>query len=128
MRTETTTKGRERTNRQVPLHDREARALRLRREGLLRLRQQADRAGEELQNLRRGEPDMLDQAAEDEQASVARDLSERELKELREIDAALGRLEGGGYGRCESCGRSIPRRRLRAIPEARRCAGCARAS
>jgi len=112
----------------VPLHDREARALRLRREGLLRLRQQADRAGEELQNLRRGEPDMLDQAAEDEQASVARDLSERELKELREIDAALGRLEGGGYGRCESCGRSIPRRRLRAIPEARLCAACARAS
>ena len=127
MRIETTTQGSKRTNRQVPPYDREARALRLRREALLRLRQRADRAHEELQDLRRGEPDVLDQAAEDEQASVAADLSEREMQELREIDAALRRLEDGSFGRCESCGGSIRRRRLRALPEARRCAACARA-
>jgi RNA polymerase-binding transcription factor DksA len=36
----------------------------------------------------------------------------------------LGRLEGGTYGRCETCGHPIPLVRLEVLPHARRCVGC----
>ena len=44
---------------------------------------------------------------------------------LLEIDAALGKLEDGTYGRCESCGRDIAEDRLEAMPAARLCMACA---
>jgi DnaK suppressor protein len=44
---------------------------------------------------------------------------------LREIDAALGRVEDGCYGRCERCGGPIPEARLEARPVARTCVACA---
>jgi DnaK suppressor protein len=44
---------------------------------------------------------------------------------LREIDAALARLDGGGYGICERCGQRIPAGRLAARPSARTCVACA---
>lgn len=53
------------------------------------------------------------------------DLSEVERGELAEIDAALGRIERGTFGRCEGCDGAIGRDRLRAIPEARLCVQCA---
>ncbi|MFL6140100.1 MAG: TraR/DksA C4-type zinc finger protein [Frankiaceae bacterium] len=43
---------------------------------------------------------------------------------LREIEAALGRLETGGYGVCEACGSAIPWERLEALPQGRCCARC----
>jgi RNA polymerase-binding transcription factor len=49
--------------------------------------------------------------------------NEEEL--LAELNAAWKRLEAGTFGRCEECGRAIPRRRLDAIPYARRCVACA---
>lgn len=45
---------------------------------------------------------------------------------LRDIDAALLRVEAGTYGVCDSCGRSIARQRLRAAPTTVWCAVCAR--
>jgi DnaK suppressor protein len=51
-------------------------------------------------------------------------LSEQELRELAEIDAALVRIDTGQFGRCEKCGGAIGRQRLRAIPEARLCISC----
>ena len=44
---------------------------------------------------------------------------------LVEVDAALGRMDDGSYGRCESCGRDIPAARLEVRPFARRCVTCA---
>ncbi len=44
--------------------------------------------------------------------------------ELDEIDAALGRLRTGGWGRCERCGRAVGWQRLRALPETRHCLEC----
>ena len=38
--------------------------------------------------------------------------------------AALGRLDAGGYGTCERCGRAIAPARLEARPVARTCVGC----
>lgn len=44
--------------------------------------------------------------------------------QMREIDAALERLTGDGYGACEQCGEPISVQRLYAIPWARQCFRC----
>jgi DnaK suppressor protein len=44
---------------------------------------------------------------------------------LADVEAALGRLEEGTYGRCAVCGRPIPAERLEVRPTATRCVGCA---
>ena len=43
---------------------------------------------------------------------------------VRQIDAAIGRLHAGTYGRCDVCGGPIPVARLRAVPFATRCVPC----
>ena len=43
-------------------------------------------------------------------------LEENEARVLAAIDAALGRIEDGTYGRCERCGNEIEADRLEAIP------------
>ena len=45
---------------------------------------------------------------------------------IGEIKAALARLDEGKFGRCERCRKPISKARLRAVPYARLCAGCAR--
>lgn len=40
------------------------------------------------------------------------------------VRAALSRLDEGTYGRCVSCGATIPAERLEARPEAERCVRC----
>jgi RNA polymerase-binding transcription factor DksA len=47
--------------------------------------------------------------------------------DLAEVDAALGRVSAGRYGRCERCGRPIAPARLDARPTARLCMTCASA-
>ncbi len=44
---------------------------------------------------------------------------ERNLHELREIDAALERIGAGTYGFCMRCGKSMDRARLELFPAAR---------
>jgi len=53
-------------------------------------------------------------------------LIENEEEELREIDAAIARIESGTYGVCETCEKSIPKSRLNVIPYARLCIECKR--
>lgn len=43
---------------------------------------------------------------------------------LEQINAALGRIDHGDYGRCTRCGTRIERERLEAIPYTRRCVNC----
>ena len=50
--------------------------------------------------------------------------SERDMAELRAIEAALRRLDDSSYGECVDCGEMIPRARLEANPSAARCIGC----
>ena len=50
--------------------------------------------------------------------------AEHETALLHEIDAAIGRLESGGYGVCVSCGCDIPEERLLATPTAQTCIAC----
>jgi RNA polymerase-binding transcription factor DksA len=47
------------------------------------------------------------------------------VRELAELDAALGRVEAGTYGVCVSCGTAIPVDRLRLLPAATLCVRCA---
>ena len=44
---------------------------------------------------------------------------------LDQVEAAIHRIEDGGYGRCEECGEPIPKLRLDAIPYAAECERCA---
>jgi len=53
-------------------------------------------------------------------------LLENEEQLIEEINAALGRLDEGVYGRCTACGRELSRERLKALPYARHCVVCAR--
>ena len=48
----------------------------------------------------------------------------RDLGDIRALEAAVGRLAAGTYGRCEDCGTDIPVARLRAQPAALRCVAC----
>jgi RNA polymerase-binding transcription factor DksA len=66
--------------------------------------------------------DLGSRAADEE---LALELLGPEEHILREANAALARIEGGTFGRCERCGRPIARARLDALPYARHCARCA---
>ena len=50
--------------------------------------------------------------------------ADHETALLNQIDAALGRLESGGYGICVSCGCDIPEQRLLATPTVQTCIAC----
>lgn len=54
-------------------------------------------------------------------------LSLVEQKTLRQIEAALARIEAGTFGICTATGRRIPRSRLDAVPYAEHCIEHARA-
>ena len=53
---------------------------------------------------------------------------QRRRQALRQVQAALARLETGDYGECASCGEPIDRRRLRHNPAAPLCIDCANAA
>ncbi|AEV84497.1 DnaK-like suppressor protein [Actinoplanes sp. SE50] len=44
---------------------------------------------------------------------------------IAEVDDALARVDAGGYGVCEGCGRPIAAERLAVRPFARHCISCA---
>jgi len=50
----------------------------------------------------------------------------RDVEELRDIEAAFGRIASGMYGVCVSCSEPIARERLEAYPTAKRCIPCQR--
>lgn len=49
---------------------------------------------------------------------------DRDVNELREIDAAYARMREGTYGICDDCGNEIAFKRLAANPTATRCIAC----
>lgn len=54
------------------------------------------------------------------------ELLQRDEATLGEIQEALGRVEAGTFGLCESCDEPIPKARLNAVPHARFCVVCQR--
>lgn len=69
--------------------------------------------------------DMEDCASERQGDEVKEDLGNAGLAELRQIDAALKRLDDGSFGTCAGCGEDISEARLLAVPHATRCRRCA---
>lgn len=67
-------------------------------------------------------------AAEQSVADLLADLNvaaiDRQITELRAVEAALQRISMGCYDVCESCGESIGAARLHAQPAASRCIKC----
>ena len=53
-------------------------------------------------------------------------LLEQARRRLADVEAAIRAVEGGVYGRCETCGHPIAPERLAARPAARTCIDCAR--
>ena len=103
------------------------------------LQQERDRIGWSLRALaeaerRLGASQAEEGAALGTPADVASDLAEQELDfgleeaartRLAEVEAAVRRIENDEYGMCELCGNGIEVARLRALPWARLCLGCA---
>lgn len=50
---------------------------------------------------------------------------ERLLSQGRQIVRAIGRVDSGCYGTCNACSRPIGAARLKALPDAGLCVGCA---
>ena len=70
---------------------------------------------------------MIDDAESSEldiQDEIGFALIELKMEMLKQIDAALQRLEEGRYGDCFECGTEIAQARLRALPFAVRCRDC----
>lgn len=57
---------------------------------------------------------------------VLEQLGSKAREELLQVQAAFRSLEVGNYGICSVCGQPIDEERLRAIPYANLCVGCAR--
>ncbi len=52
-------------------------------------------------------------------------LAENAASLLDQVDEALERIDGIGYGNCEGCGTAIPVTRLEALPYTKLCIDCA---
>jgi DnaK suppressor protein len=72
----------------------------------------------------RGVGDRKDDAMRGQLAELSSQQEERDREELRQVEAALHRLDSGTYGDCERCDEPIPLQRLLVQPAATRCAGC----
>ena len=69
---------------------------------------------------------MADTATETVEREIGNTLELHDERLLVAIDAALGRIEAGTYGKCVNCGAQIPEERLEAMPWATLCIDCKR--
>jgi DnaK suppressor protein len=67
-----------------------------------------------------------DEAVADLESSIEIAEIERDVRELREVERALGRLHEPNYGVCADCDADIPFSRLSVNPIATRCIDCQR--
>jgi RNA polymerase-binding protein DksA len=59
---------------------------------------------------------LADTASETYEREFDEGLEEDAQDQLREVEAALQRIEDGTYGTCSACGKPIPVERLEAVP------------
>ncbi|WP_326539185.1 TraR/DksA family transcriptional regulator [Pseudorhodoferax sp.] len=72
-----------------------------------------------------GEPEDAAERGEEDTRNAVRNVELlRDTQELRDIGAALQRLDEGQYGHCVACGSDIPLARLQVQPAAARCIAC----
>ena len=68
--------------------------------------------------------DTADEALASTLVDVDTEIIDRHITELRDIEAARGRMAGAVYGICINCGEAIPYQRLAVYPTAKRCVLC----
>ena len=71
-----------------------------------------------------GVPDIGDEAVADLLIDVDNAMVHRDIQEVRDIEAAVGRMDDGSYGVCIDCRQEIDHERLSAFPTAKRCIRC----
>jgi len=71
-----------------------------------------------------GVADIGDMSANAYSRDMLFNLSETQRQRIRDIDAALERIEQGEYGVCQHCGEAIAPRRLEVRPFSRYCIDC----
>ncbi len=71
-----------------------------------------------------GVPDIGDMSANTYSRDVLLNLSETQQQTVRDIDAALERIDSGNYGICMRCEEEIAPRRLDVRPFSRYCIDC----
>jgi len=101
--------------------------MRARQKALLEeVRDEIDqRDNQHLIDLMGREPgDSGDYSLADEVANLNITRADRQVHELRDLDAAFARLKNGDFGLCTDCGAEIEVARLLANPTAIRCLAC----
>jgi RNA polymerase-binding protein DksA len=94
-------------------------------EMLAETREDVERAREETFGALAGPvTDEGDRAAADLLADLDQAEISRDLREMKNIEAALTRIREGTFGSCADCGAEIEIERLRAYPIALRCLRC----
>jgi len=78
----------------------------------------------EIGHLQEAIADLYDLADDERERQFSILLCDRDREKITQIDDALERLEEGGYGICEECGRRISEERLKIRPFARYCVPC----
>lgn len=68
--------------------------------------------------------DAADQATDSYESELLYGLSDSERKYLDDVSDALIRIDKGGFGICEICGKPINKARLEAIPSTKMCIKC----
>ncbi len=106
-----------------------------RRTELLELRERVLRAAHDIVEDDTEDGELSSAAGDQHLADHASEMFDREVDEsleenaeliVREIDAALERIDAGTYGICVRCGQPIPEERLAAVPYAVLCVPCRR--
>lgn len=101
-------------------HEEIAKALNIR---LAELQRHLSKVDTELH--KRLSADSEDQAIELENQEALEVIERSDIREIRQIQAALKRIAEGTYGICARCGETIDPRRLKALPTATLCISCA---
>ena len=74
-----------------------------------------------------GNAEQIDEAILEDRAKVELDIKKRSIGFMqKQVRKALGKMEKGEYGVCDSCGKPIDKARLEVYPEATTCMRCAR--
>lgn len=102
-------------------------ALHTRREALLaQMREALEQSGQTqyAEILGRTSGDSSDEALAVTLGDLSAARLDHELRQLKDMEAAAGRIDSEDFGICEDCGATIPAARLVANPAATRCTAC----